>query len=56
LRANQLVGDEYVKTEQVAKEVLNGRKKQGNIPKKWVSKFAEKTLKLYHLNYYNLTS
>ncbi|MGB5850271.1 MAG: UDP-N-acetylglucosamine 2-epimerase, partial [Ignavibacteriaceae bacterium] len=39
---NQLVGDDYVKTEQVALEVLNGKKKQGKIPEKWDGKTAER--------------
>jgi len=39
---NQLVGDDYAKAEQVAVEVLNGKKKQGEIPEKWDGKTAEK--------------
>lgn len=39
---NQLVGDDYVKAEQVAIEVLNGKKKQGIIPEKWDGKTADR--------------
>ena len=42
LGTNQLVGDDYLKAEQVAKEVLNGKKKQGKIPEKWDGKTAER--------------
>ncbi|GMR25349.1 MAG: UDP-N-acetylglucosamine 2-epimerase (non-hydrolyzing) [Ignavibacteria bacterium] len=39
---NQLVGDDYAKAEQVVIEVLNGKKKQGEIPEKWDGKTAER--------------
>jgi len=39
---NQLVGDDYSNAEQVAVEILNGTKKQGEIPDKWDGKTAER--------------
>jgi UDP-N-acetylglucosamine 2-epimerase (non-hydrolysing) len=46
---NQLVGDDYVKAEQVATEVLNGKIKQGKIPEKWDGKTAEKITEIISL-------
>ena len=46
---NQLVGDDYLKTEQVAQEVLNGKIKQGKIPQKWDGKTAERIAEIISL-------
>ena len=46
---NQLVGDDYTKAEQVALEVLNGKKKQGKIPEKWDGKTAERIAEIISL-------
>ncbi|MFB3056099.1 MAG: non-hydrolyzing UDP-N-acetylglucosamine 2-epimerase [Ignavibacteriaceae bacterium] len=46
---NQLVGDDYSKAEQVAIEVLNGKKKQGKIPEKWDGKSAERIAEIISL-------
>jgi len=46
---NQLVGDDYAKAEQVAIEVLNGKKKQGRIPEKWDGKTAERITEIISL-------
>jgi len=46
---NQLVGDDYNKAEQVAIEVLNGKKKQGKIPEKWDGKTAERIAEIISL-------
>jgi UDP-N-acetylglucosamine 2-epimerase (non-hydrolysing) len=46
---NQLVGDDYVKAEQVAIEVLDGKLKQGKIPEKWDGKTAERIAEIISL-------
>ena len=46
---NQLVGDDYVKAEQIATEVLNGKIKQGKIPEKWDGKTAERIAEIISL-------
>ena len=46
---NQLVGDDYVKAEQVAIEVLNGKIKQGKIPEKWDGKTGARIAEIISL-------
>ena len=46
---NQLVGDDYVKAERVAKEVLNGKIKQGKIPEKWDGNTGERIAEIISL-------
>jgi len=49
METNQFVGDDYVKAEQVAIDILSG-KKQGKIPKKWDGKTAERIAEIISLN------
>jgi len=40
---------DYIKAEQVATEVLNGKIKQGKIPEKWDGKTAERIAEIISL-------
>jgi len=43
---NHLVGEDYKLAEQVALEILDGKKKQGKIPEKWDGKTAERIIEI----------
>ena len=45
------MGDDYVRAEQVAIEVLNGKKKQGEIPEKWDGKTADRIAEIISLKF-----
>lgn len=49
LGTNQIVGDDFIRAEQVAIEVLNGKNKPGKIPEKWDGKTAERIAKIISL-------
>ncbi len=43
---NHLVGDDFIKAEEVALEILNGKIKSGKIPELWDGKASERIVEI----------